>query len=212
MGHHISRVECIQILDLKYSNHLNTEHLKSEHLTLQTLFCLVFKWFDRKTRRTIWIHDILDHKTDIFCPVFRPPFKIRSIWQPDMFGPFKCQTCQVFRRLLYISFQKLTRHKPFKVLYLDKQVCNSGRSTMWRNCMQWIWDQGFGFCPGVCVSSAVVVLWCRDYFFLKSLGLLPFLLTQEGTWPPTANPFPCHTQCTGTQLAKFIIPNLRLIA
>ena len=164
MGHHISRVECIQILDLKYSNHLNTEHLKSEHLTLQTLFCLVFKWFDRKTRRTIWIHDILDHKTDIFCPVFRPPFKIRSIWQPDMFGPFKCQTCQVFRRLLYISFQKLTRHKPFKVLYLDKQVCNSGRSTMWRNCMQWIWEQGFGFCPGVCVSGAVVVLWCRDFF------------------------------------------------
>ena len=29
-----------------YSNHLNTKHLKSKHLTFRTLCCLVFKWSD----------------------------------------------------------------------------------------------------------------------------------------------------------------------
>ena len=68
-----------------YSNHLNTKHLKSEHLTFQTLFCPVFNWFDHLIRQTIWIPDILDYKTDIFGPVSRPPFEIWAIWQPDTF-------------------------------------------------------------------------------------------------------------------------------
>ena len=64
------------------SNHLNTEHLKSEYLTFRTLFCAAFKWSDVVIRQTVC-------KPDIFCPVFRPPFKNQTIWQPGMFGPFE---------------------------------------------------------------------------------------------------------------------------
>ena len=49
-----------------YSNHLNTKHLKSEHLTFRTLFCTVFKSSYHVIRRTIRIPDILNHKTGTF--------------------------------------------------------------------------------------------------------------------------------------------------
>ena len=62
-----------------YSNHLNTVHLKSEHSNFQTVFCPVFKWSEHVIRRTIWIPDILDENTDLFCLVFTPNLK---------FGPF----------------------------------------------------------------------------------------------------------------------------
>ena len=73
----------------------------TEHLTSWILFCLVFKWSDQVIRRTIQILDILDHKTYIFCPVFRPPFEIQTSCKHDMFGPFEYQTCPVIRWLLY---------------------------------------------------------------------------------------------------------------
>ena len=44
-----------------YNNHLNTEHLKSEHLAFQTLFCRVFKWLDHLISRTIQKLDIIEH-------------------------------------------------------------------------------------------------------------------------------------------------------
>ena len=44
------RYEGIQV---KYSNHLNIKHLKSKHLTFQTLFCLVFKLSDHMIRWAI---------------------------------------------------------------------------------------------------------------------------------------------------------------
>ena len=43
----------VRKLAVEYSNHLNTEHLKSEHVTFWTLFCLVFKWSDHLISRTI---------------------------------------------------------------------------------------------------------------------------------------------------------------
>ena len=55
-------------------------------------------------RWTNWIPDILDHKTDIFGPVFRPPLENWTIQQPDMLGPFKYQTCLVFRYGYCYSF------------------------------------------------------------------------------------------------------------
>ena len=60
---------------VRYIHHLKTEHLKSEHLTFWTLFCLVFKQSDLVIMRVIQKLDIFDHQTDIFCSVFRPPFK-----------------------------------------------------------------------------------------------------------------------------------------
>ena len=52
-----------------YSNHLNTKDLKLD------TFCPVYKWSDHKIRQTIQTPDIFYHKSDIFCLVFRPPFK-----------------------------------------------------------------------------------------------------------------------------------------
>ena len=75
-----------------YSNHLNTQHLKSKYLTLGHFFCPVFKWSDHMIRWTIMNH---------FCPVIRPPFENQTIWHPDTFVPFKYKTCLVFRWLLY---------------------------------------------------------------------------------------------------------------
>ena len=87
-----------------YSNHLNTEHPKSERSTFSTLFCS-FRYsyhllYDNLIRQTIQISDIFT----ISCPVFRPPFENRTIWQPDMIGPFDYQTCLVFRWLLYLHY------------------------------------------------------------------------------------------------------------
>ena len=73
----------IRITVSLYSNHLNTTHRKLNHLTFRTLFCLVFKWSDHVIRQTIWIPNILDHKIDMFYPVFWPLFKIWTISQPD---------------------------------------------------------------------------------------------------------------------------------
>ena len=56
----------------------------SEHSTFRTLFCPVFKGSDRVIRQTIWIPDILDHKTDIF---------VRFSDCHSKTGPFDNQTC-----------------------------------------------------------------------------------------------------------------------
>ena len=61
----------------EYSNHLNTEHLKSKHLTFQTLFCTVFKWSDHVIRLNIWILNILDRKTHFFVWFSDHPAKSR---------------------------------------------------------------------------------------------------------------------------------------
>ena len=46
----------------------------------------------------VWSFDQADHSntghtTGLFCPVFRPPFENRTIWQPDMFKKLEYQTC-----------------------------------------------------------------------------------------------------------------------
>ena len=64
---------------VEHSNHLNTKHQKYEHLTFPTLFCPVFKWSNQVMRGTFQKLDIFDHETEIFCPVFRLPYKNQTI-------------------------------------------------------------------------------------------------------------------------------------
>ena len=84
-----------------YSDHLITEHLKSEHLTFWTLFCPVFRWSDHMIRRTIWRLDFFDHKTDIFWSGIQTTIWKPNHLTPDMFGRLEYQTCPVFRWLMY---------------------------------------------------------------------------------------------------------------
>ena len=56
----------------------------------------VFRWWlysDYLIRRTIWIPAILDHKTDIFCPVFRTPFA-RHL-DPNLNSNFKIKVLNI---------------------------------------------------------------------------------------------------------------------
>ena len=66
-------------------------HLNNQNPNIQLFghFYLVFKWSVYFIRPTIKILDILHHKTDIFCPVLRPPFEKQTIQQLEMFGPFE---------------------------------------------------------------------------------------------------------------------------
>ena len=76
-------------------------------------------------RGTFRKRNIFDHKTDIFCPVFRPPFKNQTIRQSDTFEPFVYQTCPLFRWLLYliqkwqIVFQKSMQKTLIKIIDND---------------------------------------------------------------------------------------------
>ena len=72
----------------KYNNHLNTKHLNTGQYG-----CLVFKWLSHFTWQTIGIPDILDHKRAFLSPVFWPPFKYRTIWQPHTNLLFEYETC-----------------------------------------------------------------------------------------------------------------------
>ena len=40
-----------------------------------------------------------------FLSGFRPPLEIKTVQQPDTFGPFKQQACLIFRWLLYLPSQ-----------------------------------------------------------------------------------------------------------
>ena len=61
------------------SNHLNTTP-EIWTFNFSDTFCLVFKWSEHIIRQTIHLAYILDHKTDIICPVFRPPSKNWTCW------------------------------------------------------------------------------------------------------------------------------------
>ena len=50
LGNAVALVNTVKIYIPDYSNHRNTEHLKSAHLIFQSLFCLVFKWSDQVIR------------------------------------------------------------------------------------------------------------------------------------------------------------------
>ena len=88
-GRHKIRWEYSENLKSRYINHLNTKHLNAgqniQMVKSHDLAVISFEY------RTFWIINRL------FSPVFRPPFKYRTIWQPDTNLPFEYKTSPVFR-------------------------------------------------------------------------------------------------------------------
>ena len=96
------------------SVHSKTEHSPSVHTSLlvlspfvicchklnnRTIFCVYLIISERLANLKVIQDCLYSCWTVAHCEECM--FKNRTIWQPDVFGPFKYQTCPVFRWLLY---------------------------------------------------------------------------------------------------------------
>ena len=133
-------------------------------------------------QRTIWIPYILDYTTDICCPVLRPPFENQTIWQPDMFGPFKYQisivqwgsenwTCPVFEWFKVDQtwngrpFENRTKTSIFKIKNKKSPV------------FEWIRISNVRFSDHDCIQMVTV------FALNESLIWAPLFLKKDNSYP-----------------------------
>ena len=83
------------------------------------------------TSPTIWILDILDHKSDFFSLVFRPPFEYQTIWQKETNPPYEYQTSPVFRQLLYFIYSLILNNEHSKTGNIQKLDILVGQVSKW---------------------------------------------------------------------------------